>query len=257
MTRDTILVDHRDHVLTVTLNRPAQRNAFNWPMRRELADLWAGSRGDRTVRAVVITGAGEGFCAGLDVGDLGDERRPAGEGLDDEIAFVPGRQLAVPVIVAVNGVCAGGGLHFVADADIVIASETAWFTDPHVNMGQVSGIEPVSLAMRVPLSALYRLALLGRSERWDARRALEVGLVSDVVPPDQLLDRAQELASAIASSSPAAVRSTRAMLRRFEEHIVGGWMAEGWDAVQAHWPHPDATEGPRAFAERRAPNWEG
>jgi enoyl-CoA hydratase/carnithine racemase len=252
----TILVERDEHVLTVTLNRPAQRNAFDWTMRGELSSLWTETRADRSVRCVVVTGAGAGFCAGFDVGDLGDVRRPAGEGLDDEIGFVPGRRLEVPVVVAVNGVCAGGGLHFVADADITIASEKAWFTDPHVAMGQVSGIEPVSLALRVPLGALYRLALLGRAERWDAGRALELGLVSEVVPHDQLLPRAHELAAAIAASSPAAVRATRGVLRRFEDDAVGGWMAEGWDAVQAHWPHSDSTEGPRAFVERRDANWQ-
>ncbi|HXY92873.1 MAG TPA: enoyl-CoA hydratase/isomerase family protein [Acidimicrobiia bacterium] len=252
----TILVERHEHVLTVTLNRPQQRNAFDWPMRGELTELWTATRDDRDVRCVVLTGAGEGFCAGFDVGDLSSERRPAGEGLDDEIAFVPGRRLEVPVVVAVNGVCAGGGLHFVADADVAIASERAWFVDPHVNVGQVSGIEPVSLALRVPLGALYRLALLGRGERWDAAHALDLGLVTEVVPADRLLDRAHELASAIAASSPAAVRETRRVLRQFETDVIGPWMVRGWDAVQAHWAHPDAVEGPRAFAERRDPGWE-
>jgi enoyl-CoA hydratase/carnithine racemase len=252
----TVLVEQRDHVLTVTLNRPPQRNAFDWTMRRELAQLWADTRADSSVRCVVLTGAGDAFCAGADVGMLSDVRRPAGFGLDDEIALVPGRQLMVPVIVAVNGVCAGGGLHFVADADIVIASDTAWFTDPHVSVGQVSGIEPVSLALRVPMSALYRLALLGRAERWDAQHACDVGLVSEVVPSDRLLDRAHELAGTIAASSPAAIRATREMMRRFENNVLGPWMAAGWDAVQVHWAHPDSVEGPRAFAERREPKWE-
>jgi enoyl-CoA hydratase/carnithine racemase len=153
-------------------------------------------------------------------------------------------------------VCAGGGLHFVADADIVFASEQAWFTDPHVTVGQVSGIEPVSLALRVPLHALALLALAGRSERWDARRALELGLVTEVVAPDRLLDRAQEVASAVAASSPAAVRATRDVIRRFEAAVVGPWMMDGWDAVQRHWGHPDAVEGPRAFFERRDPDWQ-
>ena len=76
------------------------------------------------------------------------------------------------------------------------------------------------------------------------------------MPPDQLLARAHELAGAIAASSPAAVRATRNMLRRFEDDMLRGWMADGWDAVQAHWPHPDSTEGPRAFVERREPDWE-
>jgi enoyl-CoA hydratase/carnithine racemase len=252
----TIVVEQSEHVLTVTLNRPAQRNAFDWAMRRELAQLWAETRRDDDVRCVVVTGAGDGFCAGADVGMLSDTREAAGFGLDDEIALVPGRQLMVPVIVAVNGVCAGGGLHFVADADIAIASEKAWFTDPHVSVGQVSGIEPVSLALRVPMSALYRLGLLGRAERWDAQQARELGLVSEVVPADQLLGRAHELAAAIAASSPAAVRATREMMRRFENNVLGPWMAAGWDAVQVHWAHPDSSEGPRAFAERREPQWE-
>ena len=159
----TIRVERADHVLTVTLDRPAQRNAFDWAMRGELTQLWGEVRDDADVRCVVVTGEGTAFCSGIDVGDLDDERRPAGEGIDDEIAFLPGRRIHVPVVAAVNGVCAGGGLHFVADADVVIASENAWFTDPHVSVGQVSGIEPASLALRVPLNALALLALAGRS----------------------------------------------------------------------------------------------
>jgi enoyl-CoA hydratase/carnithine racemase len=251
----TIRVERADHVLTVTLNRPQQRNAFDWAMRGELTQLWTDVRDDDDVRCVVVTGEGKAFCSGIDVGDLDDERRPAGDGIDDEIAFLPGRRIHAPVIAAVNGVCAGGGLHFVADADVVIADETAWFTDPHVSVGQVSGIEPASLALRVPLNALALLALAGRSERWDAQRALDLGLVTEVVPPERLLERTYEVASAIAKNSPAAVRATRDIIRRFEASVVGPWMAEGWDAVQAHWPHPDAVEGPQAFFERRDADW--
>jgi enoyl-CoA hydratase/carnithine racemase len=255
-TDTTIRVERAAHVLTVTLNRPAQRNAFDWTMRGELTKLWTEVRDDPDIRCVVVTGEGTAFCSGIDVGDLDDERHPAGEGIDDELAFLPGRRISVPVVAAVNGVCAGGGLHFVADADIAIASDTAWFTDPHVTVGQVSGIEPVSLAMRVPLNALALLALCGRNERWDARRALDLGLVSEVLPPDRLLGRANEIAAAIAAASPAAVRATRDVIRRFEASTVGPWMADGWDAVQRHWAHPDAVEGPRAFVERRDAEWQ-
>ncbi len=251
----TIRVERSEHVLSVTLNRPEQRNAFDWAMRGELTQLWTDVREDDDVRCVVVTGEGKAFCSGIDVGDLDDERRPAGEGIDDELAFLPGRRINVPVVVAVNGVCAGGGLHFVADGDIVIADENAWFTDPHVSVGQVSGIEPVSLALRVPLNALSLLALAGRSERWDARRALELGLVGEVVSHDRLLERAHDVASAIAANSPAAVRATRDIIRRFEASVVGPWMAEGWDVLQRHWDHPDAVEGPRAFFERRDADW--
>ena len=159
------------------------------------------------------------------------------------------------MVVAVNGVCAGGGLHFVADADIAIASDTAWFTDPHVGVGQVSGIEAPSLGLRVPLGMLARMVLLGRHERWDAQQALALGLVTEVLAPDAMLPRARELAGWIAAASPEAVRQSRAVYRRFEEAVVGESMADGWDAVQRHWAHPDADEGPRAFVERRDPDW--
>ncbi len=253
---ETILVERADHVLTVTLNRPEQRNAFDDPMRYELRDLWTEVRGDRDVRCVILTGTGTGFCGGADMGVLDDVRAPLGDDIHDELAFLPGRRLEVPVVVAVNGVCAGGGLHFVADADVAIASDTAWFTDPHVGVGQVSGIEAPSLGLRVPLGMLARLVLLGRHERWDAEQALTLGLVTEVLAPDALLPRARELAGWIAAASPEAVRRSRAVYRRFEEAVVGDAMAEGWDAVQSHWAHPDADEGPRAFVERRDPNWQ-
>jgi len=102
--------------------------------------------------------------------------------------------------------------------------------------------------LRVPLNALALLALAGRSERWDAQRALDLGLVTEVVPPERLLERTYEVASAIAKNSPAAVRATRDIIRRFEASVVGPWMAEGWEAVQAHWTHPDSVEGPLASA---------
>lgn len=254
-TFSTLQVARAAHVLTVTLDRPERRNAFDWTMRGELRDLWAKVRSDPDVRCVVVTGAGDSFCSGVDVGDMDDERRPAGDGIVDELALLPGHQLDVPVIAAVNGVCAGGGLHFVADADIAIASTTAWFTDPHVSVGQVSGIEPASLALRVPVNALALLALAGRAVRWDAARACELGLVTEVLAPDELMPRAHELAGAVAQASPAAVRHTRAVLRRLETSVVGLAMVEGWDKVQEHWEHPDSVEGPRAFFEKRDPDW--
>ncbi len=253
---ETVTVERDEHVLTVTLNRPDRRNAFDDPMRVEMANLWTQVRADRSVRCVVVTGAGKGFCAGADMDGLDGVRSPLGDDIDDELAFLPGRRLEVPVVVAVNGVCAGGGLHYVADADIVIASDAAWFTDPHVGVGQVSGIEPPSLALRAPLGALARMVLLGRHERWDAQQALALGVVSEVVPADQLLARAHELASWIAEASPEAIRQSRAVYRRFEDDTVGEAMADGWAAVMRHWEHPDADEGPRAFLERRDPEWQ-
>lgn len=249
------IVERRDHVVAVTLNRPERLNALDWGLRLGLERLWGELGTDPSVRCVTLTGAGRGFCSGVDIDDITGPRRARGVTLDDELAFVPGRRLDVPVVVAVNGVCAGGGLHFVADGDIVIAAESARFLDPHVSVGQVSGIEPASLALRVPVHVLSRLALLGSAEQLDAEAALGAGLVSEVVADDRLAARTAELASAVAAASPTAVRATRRVLRSLEASVVESAMRAGWDTVQAHWAHPDSREGPAAFGERRPPQW--
>ncbi|WP_370617785.1 enoyl-CoA hydratase/isomerase family protein [Mumia sp. Pv 4-285] len=256
MTWQTMEVVRDGAVLEVRLNRPAQLNAFDWEMTGELTELWKQTAQDRSVRVVVLTGAGRAFCAGADVSDLAGARRPRGDGVGDELAFLPGPHLDVPVIVAVNGVCAGGGLHFVADGDIVIASEAASFVDPHVSVGQVSALEPVSLAFRVPVPRLLRLALLGKTERLTAKDALSIDLVTEVVAADDLDVRARELAAQIVAASPAAVAATRRAIRDVEAALLGPFMERGWTAVQAHWDHPDSSEGPVAFAERRPPRWQ-
>jgi enoyl-CoA hydratase/carnithine racemase len=241
-------------VVVVRLNRPDRLNALSADLMDALHGLWQELKEDVNLRAIVLTGEGRGFCSGADAGFLSAERAPRGKGVDDELDFLPGRILDVPVIVAVNGVCAGGGLHFVADADIVIASDKASFVDPHVSVGQVSGIEPASLALRLPLPVIARLALLGTAEHLTVQRAFELGLVTELVDPEKLLDHAIALADAIAQASPQSVRATRRALRRVADRLEP-LLEAGWDDVQKHWTHPDATEGPRAFAEKRAPRW--
>ncbi|MDO8189427.1 enoyl-CoA hydratase-related protein [Conexibacter sp. JD483] len=251
----TLQVVRDGHTVVVTLNRPERRNALDATMMSELDALWSGHGLLDGARCIVVTGAGPGFCAGADVSLLASDREPNAS-FEDELAFLPGRRLPIPVIAAINGVCAGGGLHFVADADIVIASETASFLDPHVTMGQVTALEPLTLRLRMRPDALMRLALLGRDERLDAPAARAAGLVSEVVAPDALLDRALTLARQIEAGSPAAIRASRAALRRFEDELLDRHLQAGWEAIVAHWSHPDAKEGPAAFGERRAPRWE-
>lgn len=242
-------------VVLVRLNRPDRLNALSAELMTALEELWGQLRGRADVRCVVLTGNGRGFCSGADAGFLAADRAPRGDGLDGELSFVPGRLLDVPVVVAVNGVCAGGGLHFVADADIVIAAEDATFLDPHVSVGQVSGIEPPSLALRLPLPVIARMALMGRGERLTALRLYELGLVTELVEPGRLVDRAVEIARVIAAASPAAVRATRRSYRRLSDGLVEPAMREGWDDVRKHWAHPDAAEGPAALRDKREPRW--
>jgi enoyl-CoA hydratase/carnithine racemase len=251
----TLRVERDGDVVLVTLDRPDRRNALDLTMMGELRALWDDRELLDGVRCIVVTGAGPGFCAGADVSLLASRREPNAS-FEDELAFLPGRRTEIPVIAAVNGVCAGGGLHFVADADIVIASTAASFLDPHVSMGQVTALEPLTLRLRMRPDALMRMALLGRDERLDADAARAAGLVSEVVAPQELLDRARTLAERVAAGSPAAIRASRAALRRFEDELLERHLQAGWEAIVAHWSHPDAAEGPAAFQQRRAPRWE-
>lgn len=243
--------------LIVTLNRPARANALTESLMADLRSLWHAVAAATWVRSVIVTGAGSAFCAGADVGMLAEPRTRIGQDAAEELAFLPGPHLSVPVIVAVNGACAGGGLHFVADADIAIAADSARFVDPHVTVGQVSGMEPVELMLKARRDAVVRMAILGAAETLDAAAALGAGLVSEVVPAGELLERAVALGDAIADGSPEAVRITRAVIRDFEADLVRRHMDAGWQAVQDHWPHHDANEGPRAFLEKRRPDWAG
>jgi len=250
-----VRAERRDDTLVVTLDRPDRRNALNETLMDELKTLWSGHELLDGARCVVVTGAGPGFCAGADVDLLAADRDPRLD-VEDELSFLPGRRLDLPVIAAVNGVCAGGGLHFVADADVVVASSAASFLDPHVSVGQVTALEPLTLRLRMRPDVLTRMALLGRAERLDAEAAREAWLVSEVVAPEALLDRALELAARVAEGSPAAIRRSRAALRRFEDELLAAHLQAGWESIRAHWEHPDSKEGPAAFQERRAPRWE-
>ncbi|HST39804.1 MAG TPA: enoyl-CoA hydratase/isomerase family protein, partial [Conexibacter sp.] len=250
----TLNVTREGAVVVVTLDRPQRRNALDATMLSELTALWGGHELLDGARCVVVTGAGPGFCAGADVDLLASDREPVAL-VEDELAFLPGRRIEIPVIAAINGVCAGGGLHFVADADIVLASDAASFLDPHVSVGQVTALEPLTLRLRMRPDALMRMVLLGRDERLDAAAAQAAGIVSEVVAPDALLPRALELAGRVAAGSPEAIRISRAALRRFEDELLERHLQAGWEAIHAHWAHPDAAEGPAAFQERREPRW--
>jgi enoyl-CoA hydratase/carnithine racemase len=156
----------------------------------------------------------------------------------------------------VNGVCAGSGLTHVAEADIAIASSAASFVDNHVSVGQAAGFEPVALMSSMPLTSVLRMALVGSHERLSAYDAFHLGLVTEVVdPPERLEASVQDLAEKIARNSPAAMRHTKQVIWGARETSRSKAMALGWRHVVAMWRHPDNAEGPRAFAQRRAPDW--
>ncbi len=257
---ETIRYDKQERVATLTLNRPARHNAFDLRMARELTRAWQAVKRDPEVVCAIVTGAGNrAFCTGADVADVAAGE--AGESPADWRDSPWLRLTAIqnrcwkPVVTAVNGMCCGGGLHFVADSDLVLASETATFFDTHVKVGLVSGLEPVGLTRRLPLEAVLRMALLGGAERMDARRALELGLVGEVVAPERLLARARELAGRIARHSPAALAGTKRAIWEGLDRGLEPALDHAWTLIRKHDAHPDVREGARAFVEKRPPRW--
>lgn len=258
---ETIRVEREERVATLTLNRPERHNAFNVAMSRELERAWRELERDPEVVCIVVTGAGErAFCTGMDMADVasgeGPEtaKLPRGDAPWSKLTAVQNR-VWKPVVTAVNGMCCGGGLHFVADSDLVLAAEHATFFDTHVKVGLVAGLEPVGLARRFPLEQVLRMALLGGSERMGAAQALACGLVGEVLPAAELLPRAQELAAKIAQHSPTALARTKRAVWESLDHGLEDGLDHAWAIVQAHNDHPDLAEGGRAFVEKRAPRW--
>src|SRR5216683_3715856 len=168
--------------------RPEVLNAMNATMREELAAAWLELDRDPAVRVIVHTGEGRAFQTGADIKEVATDGSGMQRYADDVLGFnlhfsAWHQNVSKPVIAAVNGICAGGGLHFVADADIVIAASDATFFDPHVSIGQVTAIEAIGLVRKMPVEAVMRMALVGRYERIDAQRAYELGMISQIVDP--------------------------------------------------------------------------
>jgi enoyl-CoA hydratase/carnithine racemase len=225
---ETLAYEERDGVAIVTLNRPEVHNAFNYTMQLELKRVWTSLRENQDVRVVVLTGAGEkAFCSGIDREETIEQgylKRKPGEtpraltGGQVATPFMyndPGSNINPkqndmwkPVIAAVNGMACGGALYMLGEVDIIIAAEHATFFDPHVTYGMVSGFESMHLLQKLPLGETLRVVLLGSHERMSAARAHQVGLVSEVVPAGELMERALWVASAIASAPVLAVQGT-------------------------------------------------
>src|SRR5436190_6641329 len=199
----TLSVSREGPVGWLVFDRPDVGNAVDATMFDELERAWAELDADPDVRVIVNTGNGEAFQTGLDVRQLATDRdalRAQSRRTRDFDLRMTAWHCGVwkPVVCAVNGVCAGAGLHFVADADVVIASSNATFMDPHVSVGQVTAIETIGMIRKSPMEPITRMALVGRHERMPAERARQLGIVSEVVDPARLRERAQEIGATIA-----------------------------------------------------------
>ena len=218
-TFDTLLVTVADHVATVVLNRPDAHNAFTAGMQRDCRDLWEALRADDDVRVVVLTGAGDrAFCTGIDRNEpftaLDDS--PALYGTSNNFMYDdPGdwlgpkaNDLWKPVIGAVNGMACGGAFYLLGECDVLVAADHATFFDPHVTYGMPAVYEPMKMLGMMPFGEVMRMSLTGNGERISAATAHDMGLVSEVVPGDELAAAADRLARTIAANPPWAVQGT-------------------------------------------------
>jgi 2-(1,2-epoxy-1,2-dihydrophenyl)acetyl-CoA isomerase len=258
-----MLVELRDGVVTITLNRPDRLNAMTWNSWEELVDALHRASDDDDARAVIVTGAGRGFCAGSDlVASTSQEEAPHKEASRSrwfQSGYLATRELVAcqkPTIAAINGTTAGAGLSLALACDIRIASETA-------RLGTIfarRGLSPdfgcsFFLPRIVGLSRALELMYTG--EMFDAQEALRLGLVSRLAPPDQLLPVATELATRIATGASLAIEAAkrlayRGLLEELEDHMR---LEEYWSRLcQAS---DDAREGVLGFLEKREPHFRG
>lgn len=223
MENSGLRLDRMGPVAWLVFDRPDVGNAMDGPMMSALPDAWAELDADAGVRCIVVTGEGRAFQTGLDMAALaGDPASLREQARQTKAAALRLTNLhnavATPVVAAVNGVCAGGGLHFVVDADLAIASERATFLDPHVSVGQASAWETVGLAGRGAFGTAARSAFVGAHERLSAHRACQLGLVGEVVAAEDLTDRAQRLAEIVADLDVGEARARRRTLWTALEH---------------------------------------
>lgn len=260
---DFLQIDKRDGVTTITLNRPERMNAITMPMHHELQTAFDDFAADAEQRIAIVTGAGErAFSAGSDLKD-GVERggfSGAGDYPKNGYAGIAERfDLDKPIIAAVNGVALGGGFEIVLACDIVIASETALFGLPEPLVGAVAlGGGLHRLARQIPLKQAMGLVLTGR--KFDAREAHRLGLVNEVVPPDELMTVAKRWCDEIARCAPPAIRASKDTMRRgLDEPSLADAMKnqETYRSFVEWRASEDFREGPRAFAEKRPPQWKG
>jgi len=268
-TYDTLLVSKDDGIAWVSLNRPKVRNAINAKMQEELRQVWDGFRYDADVRCVVLSAEGESFCTGIDraeaISDENTDSMAAGDYPGYPTPWMyddPGRDIGPkardmwkPVIAAVQGMACGGAFYMLGEVEFIIASEDATFFDPHVTYGMTAAFEPIQLLAKMPFQEIMRMSLLGVDERMSAERAREIGLVTEVVPKDELRERAGWAARVIADSPALAVQGTMRALwtalevsRRQGIDVANLFTRIGSDA--------DAfREGQKRFESGKRPDW--
>jgi 2-(1,2-epoxy-1,2-dihydrophenyl)acetyl-CoA isomerase len=260
-----ILVERLDGVVTITLNRPERLNAMTWHSVDEILDVLRRASEDDDSKAVIITGAGRGFCSGSDLAAAAEQRDAPPPPEPTRAKKLHSGYLAAyevvacnkPVIAAVNGTTAGAGFGLALACDIRIASEAARFSAIFVRRGLSPDFGCSFFLPRI-VGLARALELMYTGEMIDAQEALRLGLVSRLTPPDELMPAALELAGRIAKGASLAIEATKRLVyrtleREMEDHLR---LEEYWSRLLCQ-PSQDTVEGVRSFLEKREPHFQG
>lgn len=253
---ETVKYELDGHLATITYNRPEALNAINGEMRRDLNDAFSRFRDDENAWVAIVTGAGKAFCAGADLRDGGGSAGEFGGTFWEKPtinSFESGWEIFKPVIAAVNGYCLGYGFTLVTWCDFVIASERAEFGFPEVRLG----VPTIVGAIRLPQRLLWHdaMELLLTGERISATRAQEIGIVRSVVPHEELMNEARALADRLLQGAPLAQRAIKEVATRAQHMPMLEAIRFGETMRKVAAATEDASEGGRAPAEHRPPEW--
>ncbi|WNM35922.1 enoyl-CoA hydratase/isomerase family protein [Streptomyces sp. Li-HN-5-11] len=247
-----VSADDATGVAVVTLDRPEKLNAIDLAMAGELAAVWRALRFDNSVRAVVLTGAGErAFCTGIDRDAVVPQPNSPYMADDPLLRVGPkANDLWKPVVAAVHGMACGGAFYLLGESDFVVADTTATFFDPHTAYGMVSAYESVLMAHRMPYGEVARMMLMGTAERLGAQRAYDIGLVSELVEPGEAVAAAVRCAAVIAGYPPEGVQGTVRALWAAKEAALAQAFAQAPHLVALG--NLPAERQAELFAARRA-----
>ena len=250
------LVDKSDHIMTVTLNRPERLNAMHPPGNAELGEVFDDFADDDDMWVAIVTGAGRGFCAGNDLRYQaeGGGRVPMPMGFG---GLSSRYDLLKPVIAAVNGVSMGGGFEIALACDIILASERAVFALPEPRVGLAALAGGLNRLPR-EIGPKRALGMILTGRHVGAEEGRELGFVTAVVPHEELMEQAQSWARQICECSPLSVRASKDVVyRSLDTAALKDSIGVRYDSVAAMLASEDFIEGPKAFAEKRKPNWKG
>jgi enoyl-CoA hydratase len=251
---DAVITERRGRILIITLNRPDQRNAVNAAVAQGVAAALDELDGDPELSLGVLTGAGKGFCSGMDLKAFRAGERPHVPGRG--FAGIVERAAEKPLIAAIEGFAVAGGLEVALACDLIVAAKGARLGIPEVKRSLVAaGGALMRLPRTMPRNVAMELALTG--ELIEAERAHELGLVNRLADPGQALDAALELAEAIAANGPLALAATKRVMVESADWPDSEFFERQREIIEPVFNSEDAREGATAFAERRDPVWTG